>query len=86
MEKRHDDLLSARLESVMTAGVSHVLWTELYLWYGVQKIAARTLRDIIARWDELSRGEHGRLMQIQGSGGIFLTAEKYIEPMVDPKA
>lgn len=47
MEKRHDDVLNARLESVMTAGVAHVLWKELYLWYGVQKIAARTIRDLI---------------------------------------
>lgn len=86
MEKRHDDVLNARLESVMTAGVAHVLWSELYLWYGVQKIAARTIRDLIERWEEISQGEHGRLMQIPGSGGVFLVAEKNIQPVVDPKA
>lgn len=86
MEKRHDELLNTRLEVVMTAGVAHVLWDELYLWYGVQKIAARTIRDLIERWEEISRGEHGRLMQIPGSGGIFLAAEKNITPVVDPKA
>lgn len=86
MEKRHDDILNARLEAVMTAGVAHVLWDELYLWYGVQKIAARTIRDLIERWEEISHGEYGRLMQIPGAGGIFLAAEKNIEPVVDPKA
>lgn len=86
MEKRHDDIINARLETVLTAGVAHVLWSELYLWYDVQKIAARTVRDLIERWEELSRGEHGRLMQISGSGGIFLVAERNINPVVDPKA
>lgn len=86
MDKRHDDIINARLETVLTAGVAHILWTELYRWYDVQKIAARTVRDLIERWEELSHGEHGRLMQIPGSGGIFLVAERNIAPVVDPKA
>lgn len=76
MEKSHDDLLTARLEEALLNGCSHITWSELYHWYGVQKIAARTTRDLQARWDELTDGKHGRLMQIEGRGGIYIFGEK----------
>ena len=81
MEKRHENLLTARLERVVNASVAHVLWEELYSWYGVKKIAAGTWRDLSQRWDELTSGDKGSLMKIEGSGGLFLTAEKEITPI-----
>lgn len=56
MEKRHDDLLTSRLEEIYTKGVTYISWNELYLWYDVQAIAARTYRDLVNRWDDLSSG------------------------------
>lgn len=56
MQKRHDDILTSRLEEIYTNGVAYVSWNELYLWYDVQAIAARTYRDLSNRWDEISAG------------------------------
>lgn len=85
MDKRHDNLLTAKLELVVNAGVAHVLWNELYSWYDVQKIAARTWRDLNQRWDELTDGDEGRLMKIEGAGGIFLIAEDEVKPLFEEK-
>ena len=81
MEKRHQDLLALRLEDAYLNGCSHVSWEELYHWYGVQRIAARTYRDIEARWQNLTDGKAGRLMKIDGRGGIFLYGEKHATPV-----
>lgn len=54
MERRHDDELTSRLEEILTNGCAFISWSELYLWYDVQKIAARTYRDLSDRWDELT--------------------------------
>lgn len=78
MQKLHDDLLTARLESVLDAGVAHILWNELYRWYDTKKIAARTLRDLNQRWFDLTGGECGSLMKVEGMSGIFLMAEHSI--------
>lgn len=72
MDKRHQDALTNRLEDASLNGCSHVSWTELYRWYDVQKIAARTYRDLETRWQDLTEGKIGRLMKIEGRGGIFL--------------
>lgn len=85
MQKRHDNLLTARLEIIVHAGVAHVLWGELYTWYDVEKIAARTYRDLNQRWEEITEGSEGRLMKIEGSGGIFLTSEKKVQPLFEEK-
>lgn len=79
MEKRHQDNLTNRLEEASLVGCSHIVWEELYLWYGVQKIAARTYRDLEARWQALTDGEAGKLMKIDGRGGIFLFGENNAE-------
>lgn len=85
MEKRHDDQLTSRLEQVLTTGVAHILWAELYRWYDVQKLAARSYRDVVDRWEELTNGSQGRLMQVVGAGGVFLIAEKSVEPFYEVK-
>jgi hypothetical protein len=54
MDRRHDDELTSRLEEIFTKGCTFISWNELYLWYDVQKIAARTYRDLSDRWDEIA--------------------------------
>jgi len=75
MEKRHQDLLTSRLEDAYCNGCTHISWNELYLWYDVQKIAARTYRDLEVRWQSLTDGKKGRLMKVEGRGGIFAFGE-----------
>jgi hypothetical protein len=78
MEKRHQDMLTGRLEDAWLNGVAHITWNELYRWYGVQKIAAKTYRDLDERWRALSEDENeqrGALMKVEGRGGIFIFGE-----------
>jgi hypothetical protein len=82
MNKRHDELLTSRLEEIVTKGCTYIAWNELYLWYGVQKLAARTYRDLAERWDEIATShelsELGKLAFVQspwgraGGAGIYL--------------
>lgn len=83
MQKRHDDILTSRLEEIYTNGAAYISWNELYLWYGVQAIAARTYRDLSTRWDDISTEwtnadgtELGNLMYVCSPGrtnaGIFV--------------
>lgn len=65
MEKRYDDRLMACLETVMDRGYCQLYWTELQRWYGKQKIAARTFRDIQQRWADLKGDENARLTCIR---------------------
>lgn len=82
IEKRHDELLTSRLEEIVTKGCTFIAWNELYLWYGVQKLAARTYRDLAERWDDIAAThdleELGKLAFVQsplkrgGTPGIYL--------------
>lgn len=81
MDKRHQDNLTTRLEEAKLLGCTHIAWAELYLWYGVQKIAARTYRDLEERWQALTDGEIGKLMMIDGRGGIFIFGAKKAKPI-----
>lgn len=78
MEKAHQNLLTARLEDAYLNGCSHITWKELYHWYGVQKIAVGTYRDLQTRWDELTEDDSGRLMMKEGRGGIYIFGGKDI--------
>jgi len=75
MDKRHQDSLTNRLEDAFLNGCSHITWTELYQWYDVQKIAARTYRDLETRWQDITDDGVGRLMKVEGRGGIFVFGE-----------
>jgi len=81
MLKRHAETLRNRLERVLDAGCAHILWSELYRWYEVKKIAAGTYRDISERWQEVSESEQGDLKTVEGQGGIYLFAEKAIKTL-----
>ncbi|MBQ0961517.1 hypothetical protein KAK06_21440 [Ideonella sp. 4Y11] len=84
MERRHQDNLLNRLEEAWLNGVSHISWDELYHWYGVDKIAARTYRDLEDRWTALTDDKAGRLMKVEGRGGMFVFGESSAAK-VDPK-
>jgi len=81
MQRRHIEILTNRLEHILNAGCVHILWSELYCWYEVQKLAARTYRDIAERWQEVSEGHKGHLRMVNGEGGIYLFAEKEIKSL-----
>ena len=85
MEKRHDQLLITRLEDAIYNGCSHITWEELYLWYGVTRIAAGTYRDLSERMKELSPSDSVKPRLIEGRGGIFVfdgTKTRAIDPDV----
>jgi hypothetical protein len=84
MERRHDEILTARLEDVLLNGCAHITWDELYHWYGVQKIAAGTMRDLKTRWEEVTKGRKtGSLKMVEGRGGMFLH-DSHKSKFVDP--
>ena len=88
MERRHEEILTSRLEKAAAEGCAHIAKSELHLWYGVKKLAAGTWRDMAARWDEAVRtvqqyqpdfSDPGQLMSVSGSGGYFFFGEKRVE-------
>lgn len=79
LDKRHSDCLTSRLEDAYLNGCSHITSKELYLWYGIQRIAAQTCRDLEERWQKVSKGEKGQLMQIKGRAGIFIVGQNTVE-------
>ena len=83
MLKRHDNILTSRLETVAIAGCAHILWHELYLWYGIQRITVTIYRDLEARWQELTSNKQGALMKADGSGGLFLVAYENTNLVID---
>jgi hypothetical protein len=50
MEKRHDDLLTARIEEVAANGWAFIQWWEAYLWTGQKKLGKNFWRDLEARF------------------------------------
>jgi hypothetical protein len=50
MEKRHDDLLTARIEELAAKGWSFIHWWEAYLWSGQKKLGKNFWRDLDARF------------------------------------
>ena len=87
MEKRYDELLTSRLEKVLDEGAAFIFWNELYRWYDIEKIAARTYRDMKSRWEEITdvrRGEKdrssGTLHQVSTLSGIWIFSDKTLKP------
>ena len=76
MERRHDESLTTRLEDAFLNGCSHITYPELYLWYGVRKLAAGTWRDMSKRWEEITGGRSGQLMAVEGKNGVFVFGQK----------
>lgn len=57
MDRRHSDMLNSRLEEILTKRCTYISWNELYLWYGAQKLAAMSYRDLEERLQEISAGK-----------------------------
>ena len=72
MERRYNDILTARLEDAVCNGCTYITWDELYLWYGVQKIAAGTYRDLSERFVEIAKSKSPKPMMIARRGGIYI--------------
>ncbi len=86
MERRHDELLTTRLEDAMLNGCSHITWNELYHWYGMHKLAAGTYRDLKRRWEEVTDGRKaGTLKMVRGREGMFIFDASKVES-IDPDA
>ncbi len=83
MDKHHHDALTLRLEDAYLNGCSHVTWSELYHWYDAEKIAAGTYRDLETRWQNITDGEDGPLMKIEGRGGLFLFGKATMKGIKD---
>lgn len=81
MEKRHEGTIISRLEDVFLNGCSHITDKELSHWYAVQRKGIELYRDLERKWQEISNGEKGELMKVNGRGGIYLFAEKDIEQL-----
>jgi hypothetical protein len=62
MQKRHDEQITAKLEEIITHGAVFINWAEIRKWYGIQRVAAATYRDIAQRWQELTHGKYGDIV------------------------
>jgi hypothetical protein len=83
MQKRYDEVLTTRIEDAIHNGCTHITWNELYLWYGVKKIAAGTYRDLAQRMRETAGGRALKARRIEGRGGIFIydgSKSEWIDP------
>lgn len=50
LRRSDESKLEAKLEELYKNRQMILRWEDLYIWYGVQKIASRTYRDILGRW------------------------------------
>ncbi|MCA1494029.1 hypothetical protein I6F11_24305 [Ensifer sp. NBAIM29] len=53
MEDRHKDAFLGRLDRVITHGVTEVHKEEIKLWFGQERVARRTWRQIADMWNEM---------------------------------
>jgi hypothetical protein len=89
MQVRHGEVLESRLEEAVLHGCALISWEELYLWYGVQKIAAGTWSDLALRWDKVVESikalkmpgwvEPGKLNRIDARAGFFIFGDKLVK-------
>jgi hypothetical protein len=92
MQIRHEELLTSRLEEAALNGCAFIRWEEMYLWYGVQKIAAGTWRDLASRWDKVVASvkalklpapwsDPGKLHRVDGRGGMYIFGDGWMKPV-----
>ncbi len=93
MNKRLENILTERLESIFHNGSCFVSWSELYYWYGTQRITKKDYADLETRFqeidDNIKRGDKSggkiKLMCITTTasgitlGGMILFAERTSE-------
>jgi hypothetical protein len=90
MERRHEEMLTAKLEEAASNGTAHILYSELHNWYGVKKLAAGTWRDLSHRWSDVVKAvqqfqpnfsDPGQLMCVDGKGGMVIFGKKKSLPV-----
>lgn len=79
MLKRHGDTIKNRLEEVYLAGRTLILWSELYHWYGAQRITKTIYQDLEDRYRELFEDEPGLSMDINVPGGVLFVRTGHIK-------
>lgn len=47
----HEMQMHSRLDELYLNRQTVIAWEELYLWYGVRKVSARTYRDLLRCWN-----------------------------------
>ena len=57
MQRRHEEMLKARLELLEIQGTCFIAWNELYVWFGQSKITKKTWREIWDMWVGLTLKE-----------------------------
>lgn len=78
MEKRHESLITNRLEEILAHGAVKILWNELYLWYGAKRIAAGTYTNLQDRWKEIGKG---KLKCVEAPGGVWLFSSEDVKEL-----
>lgn len=92
MQVRHEEMLTSRLEEAALRGCAYISWEEMYVWYGVQKIAAGTYRDLATRWARVIASirplklpypwsDPGRLHRVEARGGMFIFGDAWMKPV-----
>ncbi|MBX4919994.1 hypothetical protein HJA76_09765 [Rhizobium bangladeshense] len=79
MEKRHEAEFLNRLERVWTIGVSEIHRAEIKLWFGNERIAKRTWRQIADYWTEIVEDESVEKLLVAGTNNdvwIFAWGER----------
>ena len=72
MEKRHDDLLTTRIEEVTAKGWSFIAWWEAYLWTGQKKLGKNFWRDLKRRFDERNKANTELYIYQNGEGVLLI--------------
>jgi hypothetical protein len=54
MDKRHEATLLNRLERVFTHGVTEIHKEEIKLWFGQERVARRTWREVSGYWADIA--------------------------------
>lgn len=83
MDKRHDDLLTNRLEAVVHNGMVFIGVNELRAWYGLQRLGVRSWRDLAARWDQVKGEKGGDLLRIRKLGGFYFFDSKTVKSIIE---
>ena len=75
MEKRYQDQVWARLDSLYANGTTFISWGEIYHWYDLKRIAKTPWRDLLEKWKELLLAKKEKFSDVQVAevrGGVSL--------------
>jgi hypothetical protein len=73
MQKRHSEELNAKLDELYMTGMTSIEWSEIYYWYGIQRISKNVWRDLSIRWEEICSED-----QIAKKVKIYIDAQRSV--------